>query len=22
PIRYRRQGEEARGTYWCEVCQK
>ncbi len=22
PIRYGKQGEEARGTYWCEKCQK
>ena len=22
PIRYGRHGEEARGTYWCEKCQK
>jgi len=21
PIRYRKQGEDARGTYWCERCQ-
>jgi endonuclease-8 len=22
PIRYRKQGPDARGTYWCEVCQR
>ncbi len=22
PIRYAKQGEEARGTYWCEKCQR
>ena len=22
PIRYRKQGEDARGTYWCPVCQR
>ena len=22
PIRYRKQGEDARGTYWCPKCQR
>jgi endonuclease VIII len=22
PIRYRKQGDDARGTYWCPVCQR